>query len=161
MAKHLRNQQGFTLIELLVVVSIIALLISILLPAVGQTRRQARISLCTSNMKQHGVGVGNYASQNNDTLPHAPLSTGRFPQEGPRGSTAWTFALFLASAVALSAAPGLPVWLRPLPLHTEADRSATVASLIARPKMTLAEHERRLEHHHDDRRPHPLGEFLD
>jgi type II secretory pathway pseudopilin PulG len=80
------------LIELLVVVSIIALLISILLPAVGQTRRQARISLCTSNMKQHGVGVGNYASQNNDTLPHAPLSTGRFPQEGPRGSTAWTFA---------------------------------------------------------------------
>ena len=56
--------------------------------------------------------------------------------------TAWTIALFLASAVALSATPGLPVWLRPLPLHTEADRTATVASLIARPKMTLAEHER-------------------
>lgn len=75
MARTRRLNQGFTLIELLVVVSIIALLISILLPAVGETRRQARISLCTSNMKQHGLGAQNFASQNNDTLPCAPNST--------------------------------------------------------------------------------------
>lgn len=77
MATNPRKRQGFTLIELLVVVSIIALLISILLPAVGETRRQARVSLCVSNMKQHGIGVGNYASQNKDTLPHAPISDAR------------------------------------------------------------------------------------
>ena len=66
------RRSGFTLIELLVVVSIIALLISILLPAVGEVRRQARISLCTANMKQHAQGASNYAAANQDTLPHVP-----------------------------------------------------------------------------------------
>lgn len=66
------SQRGFTLVELLVVVSIIALLISILLPTVGEVRRQARISLCTANMKQHAQGVSNYASANKDELPHVP-----------------------------------------------------------------------------------------
>ena len=85
---HKGARSGFTLIELLVVVSIIALLISILLPAVGETRRQARISLCTANMKQHGQGVANFASANQDTLPHAPknnnkgLNAGKGPIPG-------------------------------------------------------------------------------
>lgn len=65
-------RRGFTLVELLVVVSIIALLISILLPTVGEVRRQARIALCTANMKQHGQGVSNFAAANNDSLPHVP-----------------------------------------------------------------------------------------
>jgi len=93
--RRVRNR-AFTLIELLVVVSIIALLISLLLPAVGETRRQARISLCVSNMKQHGQGVATYASQNNDTLPHAPLSKARTASDvaffGPAGQVALTFA---------------------------------------------------------------------
>lgn len=71
------NQRGFTLVELLVVVSIIALLISILLPTVGEVRRQARISLCTANMKQHAQGVSNYAAANQDTLPHVPKSNNK------------------------------------------------------------------------------------
>ncbi len=87
---------AFTLIELLVVVSIIALLIGILLPAVGETRRQARISLCTSNMKQHGQGVANFSAQNNDFLPHPPLSNAKDAQEavtyGPKGTIALKFA---------------------------------------------------------------------
>ena len=91
-----RPHKGFTLIELLVVVSIITLLISILLPAVGETRRQARISLCASNMKQHGQGISTYASQNNDNLAHAPNSNARTPGDvaimGPRGAVAFRFA---------------------------------------------------------------------
>ncbi len=90
------THHAFTLIELLVVVSIIALLISILLPAIGESRRQARISMCTSNMKQHGQGSVNFAAQNNDTLPHAPASDAVTPMEnlilGPRGSIALNFA---------------------------------------------------------------------
>jgi len=98
MARTRRINQGFTLIELLVVVSIIALLISILLPAVGETRRQARISLCTSNMKQHGLGAQNFATQNNDTLPCAPNSTApntpgnpAYTAVGPPGQIALNF----------------------------------------------------------------------
>lgn len=76
------SQRGFTLIELLVVVSIIALLISILLPTVGAVRREARISLCTANMKQHGQGVSNFAAANQDALPAPPKSNNKGPNLG-------------------------------------------------------------------------------
>lgn len=78
-----RQSRGFTLIELLVVISIIALLISLLLPALGNARRGARIAKCTANMKQHGQSLANYASQNNDRLLNAPESPG--PDSSPLG----------------------------------------------------------------------------
>jgi prepilin-type N-terminal cleavage/methylation domain-containing protein len=89
-----RKRSGFTLIELLVVISIIALLISILLPAVGQTRRMARISACTSNMNQHSLGMSSYAASNDDALPNAPSSPGgdQSAALGPRGAPAFRFA---------------------------------------------------------------------
>jgi len=61
---------AFTLIELLVVVSIIALLVSILLPALGKAREQARGAVCASNQRQLVMGIIFYAENNNEHLPY-------------------------------------------------------------------------------------------
>jgi prepilin-type N-terminal cleavage/methylation domain-containing protein/prepilin-type processing-associated H-X9-DG protein len=68
---------GFTLIELLVVISIIAVLASILLPAVSLVRGAARTSVCASNMRQIGVACSNYTIDNDGLLPPHYLMTGR------------------------------------------------------------------------------------
>ncbi len=66
-----RRHCGFTLIELLVVISIIALLVGILLPALGAARATARSAVCLSNMRQTGTMYFMYANDNDDTMPTA------------------------------------------------------------------------------------------
>ena len=63
------RSRGFTLIELLVVISIIALLVGILLPALGAARATARGAMCKSNMRQIGLMYFTYANDNNEHLP--------------------------------------------------------------------------------------------
>ncbi|MEE9403688.1 MAG: DUF1559 domain-containing protein, partial [Algisphaera sp.] len=63
------SKNAFTLIELLVVISIIALLIGILLPALGSARSAARDMKCLSNSKQMMIGVFGYLAEYNGTLP--------------------------------------------------------------------------------------------
>jgi len=57
-----RARRGFTLIELMVVISIIALMIAILLPALGTAREAALRSVCMSNLRQQGIAFNVYAN---------------------------------------------------------------------------------------------------
>ena len=61
-----KKTKGFTIIELLVVVSIIALLIGILLPAIGKARDQAKLTQSKANLKNLSAAHATYAAEWND-----------------------------------------------------------------------------------------------
>lgn len=83
-----RPAVAFTLIELLVVISIVAVLASILLSVFGRTKQQANIVQTMSNMKQMGVAMLSYASDNNLCLPNRMP-----PSDTPGVSNRWPSAL--------------------------------------------------------------------
>ncbi len=66
-----RRRSGFTLIELLVVISIIALLVSILLPALTSARATGRQAKCLSNQRQIAIAMRSYAVDNKQYFPRA------------------------------------------------------------------------------------------
>jgi len=72
------NRRNFTLIELLVVVAIIAMLIAILIPALGRAREKAKAAVCLSNMRQMGLAVQLYCM---DFAEHLPPSSCHFTEE--------------------------------------------------------------------------------
>jgi len=108
-----RKSQGFTLIELLVVISIIALLMSMLMPALSRVKDQAKAVVCMSNLKQWAVAYWMYTEENKglfardyywwddlkpyyeeDNMRFCPTATKCFNQGARCPFTAWTDSAF-------------------------------------------------------------------
>ena len=63
-------EKAFTLVELLVVISIIALMLSILLPSLGRARELTKRVICASNTRQLLLGIPMYIADNDDKMPY-------------------------------------------------------------------------------------------
>ena len=80
-----RRPKGFTLVELLVVIGIIALLISILLPALSKARESANRTKCLSNIRQITMGFYSYCQANRGSFPWVAATVSCGLKTSPRG----------------------------------------------------------------------------
>ncbi|MGA3067938.1 MAG: type II secretion system protein [Tepidisphaeraceae bacterium] len=99
MAKPKRN--GFTLVELLIVVGIIAILISVLLPALSKAREQANAIKCASNLRAIGQGIAEYEEAYGGAFPASNFYVGlsingsvQLPKTPVNGYVHWSSYLY-------------------------------------------------------------------
>jgi prepilin-type N-terminal cleavage/methylation domain-containing protein/prepilin-type processing-associated H-X9-DG protein len=111
MKRNVRH--GFTLIELLVVIAIIAILAAMLLPALARAKQKAHGAACLSNLRQWGLGLTMYLTDNRDIFPLPKIATATPGSPGyNENSPGWSnFAEFH------NAGQGDTAWFNALPTY--------------------------------------------
>lgn len=103
------TRRGFTIVELLVVISIIALLVSILLPALSKARSAAQAIQCASNLRQLAIGSNVYLEDNQEHLPNyyeGYTGAPHFDSTNTFGTWAWRlYRPYMNSAAAVFRCP--------------------------------------------------------
>lgn len=84
-----RKLKGFTLIELLVVISIIALLMAVMMPALGKAKRSAQINVCASNVRQAILANSVYAADNKGKFIYTGRTSGCDWWTGTTNASNW------------------------------------------------------------------------
>jgi prepilin-type N-terminal cleavage/methylation domain-containing protein len=106
-----RRPGGFTLIELLVVITVIAVLLAMLFPALQMVRQSARSAVCASNLRQTGAGLLSFAAEYHGHLP--PKDYG--PNVGVGYFGNWSAGIYYGSQYTVSWIP-IPRWNGPDPI---------------------------------------------
>jgi len=98
------KRRGFTLLELLVVMSVLAILVALLLPALASAQQAGRKAICLANLRQIGIAVHAYAFEQDGRIPYGP-------QAPPFTSPASFYPSTGAPTSLLSLQSGVPVGL--------------------------------------------------
>lgn len=107
-------RRGFTLIELLVVIGIIAILAALLFPTFAQAREAARLTTCTSNLRQIGMAVLQYMADHDDMLPPARIRAPRSSWAGFLDPYTKGWQVFRCPNMVDSTFAGRSIWQAPL-----------------------------------------------
>ena len=89
-ATNQTRRSAFTLVELLVVVAVVGLLIGIILPALGGARAAAQATGCVSNLRQLGLGLGQFLNDNDGALPQVRVDSAGNIVDRPEGDNIGT-----------------------------------------------------------------------